>query len=89
MTFTRGDSFLFKFQRKNINNEIILTKSQKMWFTVKEDYETKDILIQKSLDNGIEFANDGYYHIEIRPNDTRNLDYGIYVCDIQIESKKN
>lgn len=87
MDFTRGDSYFFKFQRKDFNGKVIMPKAQKMWFTVKENYVSPQILIQKTLDNGITYTpEDGYYHVEIKPSDTRKLEYKKYVCDIQIEN---
>lgn len=83
--FTRGDTFKFKFQRKNLNNDTILEKSEKMWFTVKKNYKTKDIAIQKTLkDNTIIFDDDGYYHVTLNNSDTKDLKYQKYVYDIQI-----
>lgn len=86
MKFTRGDTYKFKFQRRNANNEPILTKSQKMWFTVKKNYKTVDKLIQKTLINGITYTDDGYYHITLNHDDTKNLKYKKYVYDIQVEN---
>lgn len=86
MTFTRGDTYKFKFQRKNFNGEVIETKSQNMWFTVKNNYNSDKIIIQKTLENGITFDDDFYYHITIDHDDTKDLSYGDYVCDIQVEN---
>lgn len=86
MEFTRGDTYKFKFQRLDSENQPIMTKAEKMWFTVKSDYYTKNIKIQKTLDNGIEFTEDGFYHITIQHEDTKDLTYGTYVCDIQVEN---
>ena len=87
MEFTRGDTYKFKFQRLNNDNQPIMTKSEKMWFTVKDSYYTEKIRIQKTLDNGIEFTDeDGFYHITIEHDDTKDMPYGSYVCDIQVEN---
>lgn len=88
MEFTRGDSHGFCFQRKDFNGELIKSKSEKMWFTVKKNYKTTEILIQKTLENGeITYTDDDFtYHIMINPNDTKKLNYGDYVYDIQIEN---
>lgn len=86
MEFTRGDTYKFKFQRLDSDNQPIMTKTEKMWFTVKTNYYTEDIKLQKTLDNGIEYTEDGYYHITIEHDDTKDLSYGAYVCDIQVEN---
>ena len=74
--FRRGDSFFFKFYRKYLNDQKIETKAQKMWFTVKDNYNSKKKLIQKTLDDGITFSKeDFYYHVEIKPQDTKSLKF--------------
>ncbi len=86
LEFTRGDSFFFKFYRKDLENKKIMVKSEKMWFTVKDNYNSKRNLIQKTLDNGIIFTDDGYYHVTISPLDTKKFKYKKYVYDIQVEN---
>lgn len=86
MEFTRGDTYKFKFQRLDANNKPIMEKSQKLWFTVKENYYSLTPKIQKTLENGITFDEEGYYHITIEHDDTKNMNYGKYVCDIQVEN---
>lgn len=85
---TRGDTIQFKFQRKNKNDEsVIETKPDQMWFTVKENVNTKSKVIQKTLTDGsiIFSENDSFYHITIDPIETTNLAYASYPCDIQIK----
>ena len=84
MNITRGDYKKIKFQRKNMNNEIITDKPDKMYFTIKNNEYTKDVLIQKTFENGITFTEEYYYVIEILPKDTDNLSYGKYYFDIEI-----
>ena len=82
----RGDSAFFKFQRKTLLNEKILKKSEKVWFTLKENANSKKNLIQKTLNDGISFTEDGYYHIVLKPQDTKKLKYKKYYYDIQVEN---
>lgn len=88
MKFIRGDTYKFKFQRKNLNGELILIRAEKVWFTVKKNYNTTNIAIQKTLINkGIIFdKDDGFYHVTINSKDTQKLKYKKYVCDIQVET---
>ena len=86
MEFTRGDTKKYKFQRKDINNNVIELESQKVWFTVKDNVNTNEILIEKTLDNGMTFDDEFYYHILIEHEDTKDLEYKSYVCDIQVEN---
>ena len=82
----RGDSLFLKFFRKDLDNEKIMKKSQKVWFTVKENANSKKNLIQKTLEDGISFTSDGYYHIVLKPIDTKKLKYKKYYYDIQVEN---
>lgn len=87
MQFTRGDTYKFKFQRLDVDNNVIENKSQKMWFTVKLNNYTQKKLIEKTLEDGtITFDDEFYYHIQINHEDTKALYYGSYVCDIQVEN---
>ena len=87
MQFTRGDTFKFKFQRIDGNGEVITTKADKVWFTVKDNYYTDKIIIQKTLeDNSITYDSEYFYHVTIDNQDTQNLSYKKYVCDIQVEN---
>lgn len=81
----RGDTKSFKFQRRTTNNEVITEKPDKMFFTVKTGYYSKDYLFQKRLDTDIIYReDDNYYYFTINPSDTDELDYGDYVFDIEV-----
>lgn len=86
LLFTKGDTFEFCFQRKNKNKEVITTKPDKMYFSVKEDINSKDVLFQKRLsDSTISYNEETYYYnITIDPSDTDNLNLGDYYYDIEI-----
>lgn len=86
MKFVRGDTYCFKFQRKNENGEVIKEQPDQLYFTVKYDYGTKKIELQKSLKyNGITYSEEeNMYHVRIENEDTRNMAYGSYVYDIQV-----
>lgn len=86
LTIIRGDTKYFKFQRKKKHDESIITKlPDKLYFTIKYDYNIDDVIFQKTLENGIEFnAADNYYYITIDPKDTNNLPYGKFVYDIEV-----
>lgn len=84
ISFTRGDTYAFKFKRKNADGEIIETKAEKMWFSVKKSYTSSTTIIQKTLDEGITYDEEFTYHVLIDSIDTRELNYGNYVYDIQV-----
>lgn len=81
-----GDtSPVFKFQRKNNEGAVIKTRPQKMWITFKKDSKSERALIQKTLENGIEYNDsDNYYRFRLFPEDTVNLCYGTYGFDVAI-----
>ena len=62
-----------------------MAKTEKMWFTIKKSNTTSQKLVQKTLDD-IVFDNEGYYHITLEHEDTKNLRYKKYYCDIQVEN---
>lgn len=79
----RGDTRRYKFERINADGSIILTPPDKLYFTVKKTYISKEMLIQKKLEDFVIDA-DGTYHFTILPDDTNNLKYGTYVFDIEV-----
>lgn len=90
MEFTKGNTFRFRFPRRDAFGNLIEKKADNIWFTVKAGYNTDEILIQKTLSAGtITFGEDKYYHVVIEPNDTIDLDYGVYVYDITVEDGGN
>lgn len=85
MELIRGDTLKLKFLRKNKKGEIITTKPDKLYFTVKTNYYSKNYLFQKVLGKDIIYSEqDNYYRFTINPDDTNNLSYGFYVYDIEV-----
>lgn len=81
---TRGDSKAYQFQRFNKSDKsVITTRPDSIYMTVKKNYDTKDYLFQKKIDDFV-IDDDGTYHFEIEPKDTEDLRYGKYVYDIQV-----
>lgn len=85
--FTRGDTKVFKFKLIDKNGEeLSLSDADKLFFTVKKTASSKNITFQKTLNNGIELKDDGYYYVTIKPDDTSDLSYGDYGYDIEIKT---
>lgn len=76
----RGDTKGFEVEISN-NGELV--QVDKMYFTVKDNDHTEDVIFQKSLENGI-VVKDNKYYVVINPEDTDNLEYGRYVFDCEI-----
>lgn len=88
----RGDtSPIFKFQRKSSDDVVITTLPLKMWITFKKNSSYEKCLFQKSLENGTITYNeaDNYYRFQISPEDTQELNYGVYGFDVAIINEAN
>lgn len=79
-SMVRGDTQSFELEITE-NNESVTVDN--IYFTVKNDTHTDEILFQKKLNDGITLTND-VYNITIDPSDTDSLDYGRYAYDIEI-----
>ena len=86
--FTRGDTKLLKFKLVDMNGEEMqLSDTDKIYFTVKKTPNSKQIAFQKRLNDGIVLKDDGYYYITINSDDTANLSYSTYGFDIQVKTE--
>jgi hypothetical protein len=85
--FPRGDTKIFKFNLKDKNGEeLSLSNTDKLFFTVKKSTKTDIVIFQKTLGNGIEYQSDNYYHVTINSDDTAELPYGTYMYDIELKT---
>ena len=84
MEIIRGDTQQYKFQRKDVDGNVITQQATKVYFTVKENYNVNKVLIQKTIED-MTFDSDGTYHFAITADDTNNLYYGNYVYDIEVK----
>ncbi len=84
ITMCKGDTEKYKLKILDQDgNIIILADGDMLYFTVKENFETKDVIFQKKLGDGITYSeDDNCYHMELNPNDTENLQYKTYVFDV-------
>ena len=79
-SMVRGDTQSFELEIKE--NDTAITVDS-IYFTVKNDAHTNEVLFQKKLNDGITLSNN-IYNITIDPSDTDDLDYGRYAYDIEI-----
>ena len=76
ISMTRGDTALLNVEITNDLGEIYeLEEGDICELTVKKYTSSDNVLIKKNVVNG---------EIKISPDDTRNLDYGQYVYDVQV-----
>ena len=86
ISFTRGDTQFLQFQIKDANGDLIeLTDGDVVYFTVKQNANSKKIMFQKKYPDDIGYS-DGYFYFVINSQDTSNLAYGQYQYDIELKS---
>ena len=82
----RGDTLSFAFE---VEFDEAPQKLEKVDFTCKTNLDDDAVVFHKGLGNGINFSKqDGtklYYIVRIAPEDTKNLETGMYYYDLQIE----
>jgi hypothetical protein len=88
MEFTRGDTQPLKFQRLDAYGNAITATPDEMFFTVKIDFSSEDVVFQKTLDD-MTFGEDDCWHFVIEPSDTQNLPVRGYVYDIEVTTGEN
>lgn len=82
----RGDTLSFAFE---VEFDEAPQKLEKAYFTCKMNFDDDANIFCKSLGSGINFAKqDGtklYYIVRIAPEDTKDLETGMYYYDLEIE----
>lgn len=86
MRIIRGDYAKKYFVRKDAQGNVITSIPEKIYFTVKRDEYSKEVLIQKRLNDGITVDENYVYTIEFNASDTDNLQFDEYVYDIEIKN---
>lgn len=86
--FTRGDTCPLKFKLTDENKNVLtLTGADELYFTVKDNYNTSTVKLQKKYSTGgIVQEEDGSYKLIITADDTDDWNYGSYVFDIEVVS---
>ena len=73
---TRGDIAIFSITITNDNGEIYKAQEgDKIVFTLKNNTLSQNVIIQKEVIDGI---------VKIEHEDTKDLEYGKYVFDVQL-----
>ena len=82
----RGDTLSFAFE---VEFDEAPQKLEKADFTCKANFDDNDALFHKELEKGINFSKqDGnklYYVVRVAPEDTKDLEAGMYYYDLSIE----
>ena len=82
----KGDTLSFAFE---VEFDEAPQKLEKADFTCKANFDDNEALFNKELGNGINFSKqDGtklYYIVRVAPEDTKNIEAGLYYYDLSIE----
>ena len=84
MKIIRGDTILLSFIRLDANGQPITTIADSVYFTVKKNYITESVILQKKISDMSFDDETGKYSFTINPADTDGLNYGKYVYDIEV-----
>lgn len=85
LEFPRGDSYERGFIMKDkTTREPVTEIFDEVYFTVKQNASDEEYLFQKRMTSGgIVYDGDGHYTLFIDPEDTNELDFIDYDCDIE------
>lgn len=75
----RGDSLIFTFEVEDLNEDLV-----SCYFSCKQDIEDDEYIFQKTLEDGIEKVEENKYRVRVAPLDTKELEIGNYIYDLQI-----
>ena len=82
----KGDTLSFAFE---VEFDEAPQKLEKADFTCKANFDDDDVVFHKELEKGINFSkqerNKLFYIVRIAPEDTENLEAGMYYYDLSIE----
>lgn len=83
LSMTRGDTAGFYFNRYDNEGQVITTRPQSLFFTLKKSYRDQKPVLQKNIDQMVQ-DDDGAWHFVLQAGETDALKYGTYVFDIQV-----
>lgn len=85
MKVYKNTHIYLNFTRRNYKDETITTTPREIYFSVKENYDDENYLIQKRMTEGdIVSRGNGEWQIRLIPRDTEKLPFGKYYCDVKV-----
>lgn len=84
ISLIRGETKVWKFQRKDGSGQIITTMPDEVYCTIKANYDDDDYLIQKTYGDGDITYSDGWWFITLSATETLTLNPGKYVIDVKV-----
>lgn len=91
LTLIRGDTYNLTFSLSLANgNALVLTETDKCYFTVKKEFEHEEFVLQKRHGDGITYNEEkGLYVIRLTQDDTSDLPCDRYKFDIKVKISTN
>ena len=84
ISMIRGDTAKFHFQRLDADGEVITTRPDKLYFSVKNKPQNYSVIFQKTIDD-MEFDEEYEWHFTIEPTDTNKMPFPSNYCyDIEV-----
>lgn len=84
--FPRGDTCPISFELTDYEGNQLNTEELEIYFTIKKNYTTSDVILQKRYSKGEIVLNGIQGSLVLTHQDSANLKYGNYVYDIQLKS---
>lgn len=84
VSLIRGETKVWKFQRKDGSGTVITTAPDEVYCTIKANYDDDDYLIQKTYGDGDITYSDGWWFITLSAAETLALNPGKYVIDVKV-----
>lgn len=85
--FPRGDTMPFLLSIKDEEGNVLIPSlGDEIYFTMKKNYSSRDVVLQKRFSSGDILIQDGELTFTLEHNDTADLKYGTYSYDIQLIS---
>lgn len=84
ISFIRGETKVWKFQRKDANGDVITIAPDEIYCSIKANYDDDAYLLQKSYtDSEITYA-DQWWYITLSSAETLSFTAGKYVIDVKV-----
>lgn len=79
ISMVRGDTLSFGLEFEGLDQDLDCAS-----FVCGREYGSRDVVINKTIGNGIWKQDDTHYGVRIAPEDTKDLDGMIYYYDLQV-----
>ena len=86
LSLIRGETKVWKFQRKDGSGTVITTMPDEMYCSIKANYDDDDYLIQKTYGDSEITYSDTWWYITLSASETLSLAPGKYVMDVKVKT---